>query len=155
MANCKRQLTLVRGTDEISLDFGEYGTTEYNRRVAEVGGVGEKIGTVDEAIKLVITGATDVNILNSIQKAGQWLIDARRREKIGTGDRVYIRYTPEKSTVTWQAELLKGRLEVINREGFIQLQCDSNAKQLPGLQRERFERNQSDSTMQLCGYCGG
>lgn len=118
MANCKRQLTLVRGTDELSLDFGEFGATEYTRRIAEVSGVGEKIGTVDEAIKVVIPGATDVNILNSIQKAGRWLMDARRRERIGTGDRVYLRYTPEKSTVTWQAELLKGRIEVINREGF-------------------------------------
>lgn len=118
MANCKRELVLVRGTDEISLDFGEYGVTEYNRRVAEVGGVGERVANVDEALKLVITGATDENIVNSIQKAGRWLIDARRRERIGTGDRVYIQYTPEKSDVTWQAEILKGRLEVLNREGF-------------------------------------
>lgn len=117
MAINTRILQIVKDNNIISLDFGQIAMVEYDRKTAKYVGVGERVGNVDEGLTVTIKGNNDTGVLSALQQVEQWLVDASRRQEIGADDRVFVHYTPQRSPITWRAEILSGDKEVLNRDG--------------------------------------
>jgi hypothetical protein len=96
------------------LDFTSNTPEERSEEFASVYQHGESVlyvryRNVKETVDLIVSGATRSAVDTTIQNLEDILSDALRLLET-VGDKVYIRYKPDGTTITWRAEVLTGRV---------------------------------------------
>lgn len=116
-------LNLVKGATTLQLNGGGYGLLEdfqpkppkFDTRTLEqiISGSLPDL-TVAESVKVRVTGATVAAIQSAINAIERMLtLDAPRRQRLGTGDQVFLKFTPSGGATTWRSEILRGRVDLL------------------------------------------
>ena len=100
--------SLTDGATTVNLNSGDYSTLNYPLFAPN----GEELeqGTVSETIDLLIGGSTAATTQTNARAIESLLEAARRRQRSGSGPRVYMQAQLDSDASTWRSEVIDGRL---------------------------------------------
>jgi len=136
-------LSITDGTNTVTLTSGDYTLTDYVPVVADAATAADDI--VSDTISVVVSDTTTALVQSNINDIEELLTYAARRQEMGTGPRVYLKFQVSGDSDTYRSEIVNGNVSVtqdamrswVGRKAYVTIQ----------VRRRGFWEDDSETTL--------